>query len=57
MKHLWMIIAIISLIAAVHRTIVLGFKESYIFYIFVLVAALMYLIRNYMSKNEKNKKN
>jgi hypothetical protein len=52
-----MIIAIISLIAAVHRTIVLGFIESYIFYIFVLVAVLMYLIRNYMSKNEKNKKN
>jgi hypothetical protein len=55
MKHLWMIIAITSLIAAVHRTIVAGIKESYIFYIFVIISILMYLIRNYMSKHEKNK--
>jgi hypothetical protein len=50
-----MTIAILALIAAVHRTIVLGFKESYIFYIFVLIALLMYFVRNYMSKKEKSK--
>jgi 4-hydroxybenzoate polyprenyltransferase len=57
MKHLWMIVAILSLIAAIHRTVVMGFKESYIFYIFVLVALLMFWIRSYMSKKEKNNKN
>jgi hypothetical protein len=57
MKHLWMTVAILSLIAAIHRTVVMGFKESYIFYIFVLVGLLMFWIRNYMSKKIKNNKN
>ena len=54
MKHIWMIIAIMSLVAAVHRTVTLGIKEAYIFYIFVLIAVLMYSVRNYMGKKEKN---
>jgi len=32
----------------------LGFKESYLFFIFAIVAFLMYLLRNYMSKHDKN---
>jgi membrane protein implicated in regulation of membrane protease activity len=55
MKHLWMIIAILCLIAAVHRTWLLGIKESYLFFIFAIVAFSMYLLRNYLSKQNKNK--
>jgi hypothetical protein len=55
MKHLWMIIAILSLIAAIHRTWLLGIKESYLFFIFAIVAFLMFLLRNYMGKQNKNK--
>jgi len=55
MKYIWLITAGLSLIAGVHRNITLGIKESYIFYIFVIVSLLMYYIRREMTGNEKNK--
>lgn len=55
MKHLWMIIAIMCLIAGIHRTWLLGIRESYLFFIFAMVALLMYLLRNDMGKRNKNK--
>lgn len=54
MKHLWIIVSITCLIAAIHRSWMLGFKESYLFFIFAIVAFLMYLLRNYMNKQDKN---
>lgn len=55
MKHLWMVIAILCLIAGIHRSWILGIKESYLFFIFVIVALLMYFLRNYLGKQKKNK--
>jgi len=55
MKHLWMVVAILCLIAGVHRSWTLGIKESFLFFIFAIVALLMYLLRNYLSKQDKNK--
>jgi membrane protein implicated in regulation of membrane protease activity len=54
MKHLWMIVAIVCLITAIHRTWLLGMKESYLFFIFAIIAFLMYLLRNFLSKQDKN---
>jgi hypothetical protein len=51
-----MVMAILSLIAAVHRSIVLGYKESYMFYILFVISSLMYFLRNYMGK-KKGKSN
>lgn len=56
MKHLWMAVSIMSLIAAIHRTWISGFNESFLFFIFAIVAFLMFLLRKYMSKQDKNKK-
>jgi len=39
-------------VAAIHRTYLLGIKESYLFFIFAIVAFLMFLLRNYMSKQD-----
>jgi hypothetical protein len=52
-----MVIAIFSLVAAIHRSWIAGFKESYLFFIFAIIAFLMYLLRNYLSKNDKKLKN
>ena len=54
MKHVWMVIAIMSLVAAVHRTWLSGFKESYLFFVFTGVALLMFFLRNFLSKQDKN---
>jgi len=53
MKHIWMVVAIMCLVAAIHRTYSSGFKESYLFFIFAIVSLLMYLLRNYISKQDK----
>ncbi len=54
MKHVWFVVAIISLIAGIHKTWMFGLKESYLFFIFAVVAILMYLLRKNM--NTPNKK-
>ncbi|MBN2757857.1 MAG: hypothetical protein JXR51_11820 [Bacteroidales bacterium] len=57
MKHIWMIIAILSLIIGIHKTWLHGFKDSYLFFIFVIIAFLMYLVRKNISKQDNNIKN
>ena len=54
MKHLWMIIAIFCLIAGIHQAW-LGVNGAYLFFIFAVVSFLMYLLRNYLAKQNKNK--
>lgn len=56
MKHVWMVVAIISLIGGIHKTWMYGIKESFLFFIFVLIAILMYLLRKNMDISNKNKK-
>ena len=56
MKHVWFVVSIISLIAAIHKTWLFGIKESYLFFIFAVVAFLMYLIRKNMGTQDKKPK-
>jgi len=53
MKHIWIIVAIICLAAAVHSTLNEGIKESYLFFIFALVSLIMFFLRNLLDKQEK----
>jgi len=53
MKHLWMIIAIICTVTAIHQTWKSGINESYRFFIFAGISLLMYLLRNYLSKKKQ----
>ncbi len=56
MKHIWFVVALVSLIAAIHKTWMLGFKESYLFFIFAIIAFLMYLFRKNMTTPGKKSK-
>jgi len=56
MKHVWFVVAIISLIAAIHKTWLFGLKESYLFFIFAIIAFLMYLFRKNMTTPNKKSK-
>ncbi|PKQ67107.1 hypothetical protein [Labilibaculum manganireducens] len=52
----WLIVMIVGLIAAVHKTIDYGFAESIMLYVIAGIAGLMYVWRRYMRKlQEKNK--
>jgi ABC-type multidrug transport system permease subunit len=53
MKHIWMVVAILSLLAGIHKTWRFGLQESYLFFIFAFIAFIMYLIRKNMGKPKK----
>jgi hypothetical protein len=50
---LWLAIAVLSLITAVHKTVNTGFGESWYFFVFVLLAVFMYYVRKSMRKNSE----
>ena len=49
---LWLAVAAMSLATGVHKTIYHSFQESWYFFIFVLIALLMYFIRRNLRINE-----
>ncbi len=51
---LWLITAILCFIAAIHQTYREGFSESYILFIFTVLAVIMYLLRRYLRINKKS---
>ena len=53
MKHLWIIISIISLIIGIHKTWLHGLSNSYLFFIFAIIAFLMFLVRKKISQQDK----
>jgi len=53
---LWFATAILCLIAAIHQTYKEGFSESYILFIFTVMAILMYVLRRYLRINKKSDK-
>ncbi|MDQ1772145.1 hypothetical protein GQR60_16030 [Labilibaculum sp. A4] len=56
LEIIWLIVMIVGLIAAVHKTIDYGFAESIMLYVIAGIAGLMYVWRRYMRKlQEKNK--
>lgn len=52
MEYLWIGIAVLSLGVGIHKTINHGFDDSWLFYIFVIVALLMWFLRKKMRENE-----
>jgi len=54
---LWLIIAILCLITAIHQTFNEGISKSYVFFIFSLVAFFMYSIRKHIRKTKKDNSN
>jgi len=54
MEYLWIFVAAISFLLALHSTYKNGFAESKVLFVFTFIGVLMYLWRrNYRLKNEK----
>jgi type IV secretory pathway TrbL component len=52
---IWLVIGIFCLLLGFRKTIQYGFSNSYVFYILAVLAFLMYSLRNYLRKSQKNK--
>lgn len=49
-----MLVTILSLLAGIHKTWRFGLQDSYLFFIFALIAFIMYLFRKNMGKQKKS---
>lgn len=52
---IWLIIGIFCLLFGIKKTAQIGFSESYVIYLLALLAFIMYSIRHYLRKSQKNK--
>jgi len=53
LEIIWLITSILCFITAIHQTLVEGISKSYVFFIFSLLALLMYFLRRHLSKTNK----
>jgi len=51
LEIVWLIVAVLSLIAGINQTYKFGFKNSILFYIIFLIAIIMYSFRRYLRKS------
>ncbi len=52
LESLWLVLSLICLGTGVYNTLQNGFRDSVLFFIFALIALLMYLLRRNMRKNK-----
>ena len=57
LEIIWVITSILCLSTAIHQTYYEGFSKSYIFFIFSIVAFVMFLLRKQIRKSNKNNSN
>lgn len=53
LEIIWLITSILCLITGIHQTIFEGFSKSYSFFIFSLVAFIMFLLRKQLKNSTK----
>ncbi|HEY9123462.1 MAG TPA: hypothetical protein PK252_10095 [Bacteroidales bacterium] len=53
-EYVWLSLAIFCIAAAIHQTFKLGFSESYVFFIFAVMAFLIYYIRRTLRLAKKD---
>lgn len=53
-EYVWLSLAVLCFAAAIHQTFKLGFSESYVFFIFAVMAFLMYYIRRTLRLGKKD---
>jgi hypothetical protein len=54
LEILWLVVAILGLGAAVHKTVTTGLRESAVFYLISFIAAAMFMIRRGMRKRTRS---
>ena len=52
---IWLVTAILCLLLGIRKTVEYGFSGGYIFYILSVIAFIMYSLRHYLRKSQKNK--
>jgi len=50
----WLIVAVLSIFAGIHRTINEGLRHSWLFFLIALISLTMYLLRRNLRKNMKS---
>jgi hypothetical protein len=55
LEYTWLLIALLSLGAGIHKTYKIGFGSSYPFFIMTFIAILMYMFRRNMRIAQKQK--
>ena len=51
----WLVVAILGILAGIHKTYQTDFKESYPFFIIAAISIFIYLLRRYFRLSAKNK--
>lgn len=57
LEYTWLLIAILSLGAGIHKTYKLGFGASFVFFIMTFIAVFMYMFRRNSRISQDNKDN
>ncbi len=55
-EFLWIATSILCLISGIHQTIYQGLSKSYLFFIFSLLAFLMFLLKRHIRKTNNSEK-
>jgi hypothetical protein len=53
-EYVWLVLTVLCFAAAIHQTFKLGFSESYVFFIFAVMAFFMYYIRRTLRLAKKD---
>ena len=53
LEIIWLITALLCLSTAIHQTFTEGISKSYVFFIFSLLAFVMYILRKHLRKSNK----
>lgn len=56
LEIIWLITSFLCIVAGIHQTIYEGFSKSYIFFLFSIVAFLIFLFRQKTRKLNQNNK-
>jgi hypothetical protein len=54
MAYIWLTVAILSMGLGIHKTVVAGFKNSYMFFIVFVLAFTMYFLRKNLKPPNHN---
>ncbi|MBI5218881.1 MAG: hypothetical protein HY958_08120 [Bacteroidia bacterium] len=57
LEYTWLVVAILSLAAGIHKTWRSGFAQSYPFFIMAFVSILMFMFRRFVRVSQKFKEN
>jgi pilus assembly protein TadC len=54
LEVLWLGVALLSMGAAIHKSISAGFRDSVIFFLITFIAAVMYMLRRNLRKKSES---